>query len=73
MLTVVEAVPTTLFGVVLVSVDVEDEVGVARVLLSSLEDVPGVSARGGVGVALVIIDHSVKARAEAARTAGVDA
>jgi hypothetical protein len=43
-LTVVEAVPTTLFGVVLVSVDVEDEVGVARVLLSSLEDVPGVSA-----------------------------
>ena len=56
-LAVVEVVAAPLLRYAGVPIKVEDVIGIARVLVSRLQDVPRIGRRRGVGESSVVVDH----------------
>ncbi len=71
MFTIVVGVPAPGLGIVLVVVDIEDAAGAARRLLGSLQNIPGVSASGGVRLPLVVVDDRMQAGSQSSWRTGV--
>ncbi len=72
-LAVVVVVAAIDLDVAVVAEHIQDAVGVGRILVGKLEDVPGVGLTGGVGVFLVVADHRVQGLAQDDGIVGDDA